>query len=56
MMLRHLKESAAADRIERCVREVIKEGKKVTRDLNPDSGVGTTEMTQAIIDRIHASS
>ena len=56
MMLRHLNEHAAADRIERCVREVIKEAKNVTRDLNPDSGVGTTEMTQAIIDRIHASS
>jgi isocitrate dehydrogenase (NAD+) len=56
MMLHHLGESAAADRIERCVREVIKEGKKVTRDLNPDSGVGTTEMTQAFVDRIQASS
>jgi isocitrate/isopropylmalate dehydrogenase len=38
------------------VREVLKEGKNVTRDLNPKSGVGTTEMTQAIIDRLHASS
>ncbi len=56
MMLRHLNEEAAAERIERSVRDVLKEGKKVTRDLNPGSGVGTTEMTQAIIDRLHASS
>ena len=56
MMLRHLNEDAAAERIERSVREVLKEGKNVTRDLNPKSGVGTTEMTQAIIDRLHASS
>jgi isocitrate dehydrogenase (NAD+) len=55
MMLRHLNENAAADRIERCVREVIKEGTKVTRDLNPVAGVGTTEMTQAIIERIQAA-
>jgi isocitrate dehydrogenase (NAD+) len=55
MMLRHLNEIAAADRIERAVREVIKDGKKVTRDLNPVSGVGTTEMAAAIIDHIQAS-
>jgi isocitrate dehydrogenase (NAD+) len=55
MMLRHLNEQAAADRIEHCVREVIKQGKHVTRDLNPASGVGTIEMTQAIVERIQAS-
>ncbi len=55
MMLRHLAEFAAADRFERCVREVIREGKKVTRDLNPEAGVGTIEMTQAIVDRVQKS-
>ncbi len=55
MMLRHLAEYGAADRIERSVREVIKEGKKVTRDLNPESGVGTIEMTQAIVDHVQKS-
>jgi isocitrate dehydrogenase (NAD+) len=55
MLLHQLKESEAAMRIERCVREVIKEGKNVTRDLNPN-GVGTVEMTQAIVDRVQASS
>ncbi len=49
MMLRHLNEDAAADRIERAVRDVVKEGKSVTRDLNPARAVGTIEMTDAII-------
>ena len=56
MMLRHLMNTPRPTASNECVREVIKEGKKVTRDLNPDSGVGTKEMTQVIIDRIHASS
>jgi isocitrate dehydrogenase (NAD+) len=55
MMLRHLNENAAADRIDRAVQEIVKEGRKVTRDLNPDSGVGTAEMASAIIDRIQTS-
>jgi isocitrate dehydrogenase (NAD+) len=56
MMLRHLNEYDAANRIEQSVRDVVREGKRVTKDLNPATGVGTTEMTQAIIDRLHASS
>ena len=52
MMLRHLGENSAAVRIERAVAAVIKEGKYVTRDVNPRSSVGTMEMTEAIIDRI----
>jgi isocitrate dehydrogenase (NAD+) len=55
MMLRHLNEHAAADLIERSVRAIIKEGKFVTKDLNAQSGVGTTEMTQAIVDRVQSS-
>jgi isocitrate dehydrogenase (NAD+) len=35
MMLRHLKENEAADRIENAVRDVVRERKKVTGDLNP---------------------
>ncbi|MEK9136760.1 MAG: isocitrate/isopropylmalate family dehydrogenase [Bacteroidota bacterium] len=49
MMLRHLKENAAAERIENAITAVLKEGKHVTKDLNPTSHVGTTEMTEAII-------
>ena len=52
MMLRHLNEGAAADRIERAVAEVISEGKSVTRDLNPKSTVGTKEMGEAIVKKL----
>lgn len=53
MMLRHIGEADAAVRIERVVAEVIKEGKKVTRDLNSQSGVTTTEMADAIIEKLN---
>lgn len=52
MMLRHLKESAAADRIEAAVAAVIREGKTVTRDLNPHASAGTKEMGEAIIKKL----
>ena len=52
LMLRHLEEDPIADKIERAVASVIKEGRYVTRDLNSKSFVGTREMTQAIIDRL----
>jgi isocitrate dehydrogenase (NAD+) len=53
MMLRHLNEEAAADRIERAIAEVVKAGTHVTRDLNPKNPVGTKEMGDAIIARLH---
>lgn len=49
MMLRHLGEDQAADRITQAVEEVINEGRDVTPDLNPDSHTGTAEMADAII-------
>jgi isocitrate dehydrogenase (NAD+) len=52
MMLRHLNEGAAADRIEKAVAAVIKEGAAVTRDLNAGKHVGTREMTEAIIKKL----
>lgn len=52
LMLRHLGELQAAERIESAVRNVIKEGKRVTRDLNPASYVSTQEMAEAIIGEI----
>lgn len=56
LMLRYLGEHAAADKIERAVSEVIAEGKFVTYDLkldrNDPSAVGTSEMADAIIDRM----
>jgi isocitrate dehydrogenase (NAD+) len=52
MMLKHLGENEAANRIEKAVEEVIREGKSVTKDLNPTAPVGTTEMGEAIIRKL----
>ncbi|HLH80613.1 MAG TPA: isocitrate/isopropylmalate dehydrogenase family protein [Chthonomonas sp.] len=56
MMLRHLKEYDAADRLERAVAAVIAEGKYVTYDMKPDrndpTAVGTSEMADAIIRKL----
>jgi len=52
LMLRHLGEPAAAERIERAVAAVLKEGKFVTRDINPGAPVGTTEMGDEIIRKL----
>ena len=56
LMLRHLKELKAADRLETAVRDIIKEGKFVTYDLkvNRDdpTAVGTQEMADAICQKL----
>lgn len=56
MMLDHLGERRAAERIRRAVAKVIREGKHVTYDLKPDpndpTAVGTREMADAIITAI----
>ena len=52
MLLRHIGENESAQRIDTALADVIREGKQVTRDLNPESGVGTTEMRDAIIERL----
>ena len=53
LMLRHLGETDAADRLERAVADVIAEGKDVTYDLKPNrndpTAVGTREMADAIV-------
>jgi isocitrate dehydrogenase (NAD+) len=52
LMLRHLKEREAADRLEAAVAAVIKEGESVTYDMKPHrddpTAVGTQEMADAI--------
>ena len=50
LMLKHLGEPAAADRVQKAVEAVIAEGKYVTYDLVPagSSSVGTQEMAEAI--------
>jgi isocitrate dehydrogenase (NAD+) len=53
LMLRHLGEREAAERVEAAVAEVIAKGRDVTHDLKADpndsSAVGTQEMADAII-------
>lgn len=56
LMLRHLKEDNAAQRLEDAVQDVLAGGKDVTYDLKPNrddpTSVGTTQMADAIIRRI----
>ncbi len=56
MMLDHLGESEAAGRINRAVAKILKEGKRVTRDLDPRSTTGTSEMADEIIAIIKSTS
>lgn len=56
LMLRHLGETDAANRLEKAVAHVIAEGNDVTYDLKPDrndpTAVGTREMAEAIARRL----
>ncbi|HLJ55696.1 MAG TPA: isocitrate/isopropylmalate dehydrogenase family protein [Chthonomonadaceae bacterium] len=56
LMLRYLKEEAAADRLESAIAAVIVEGKDVTYDMKPDrndpTSVGTSQMANAIIAKL----
>ena len=57
LMLRHLGERDAADRLEKATAAVIAEGKDVTYDLKPHrddpTAVGTQEMAEAICQRMN---
>ena len=53
MMLHHLGEHIAAQKIQNAVEKIIGEGKFVTQDLNPNSKTGTDEMGEAIIAAMH---
>ena len=50
MMLRHLGEAAAANRIESAVLALLSEGRLVTRDLG--GNLGTAEFADAVIDKM----
>jgi isocitrate dehydrogenase (NAD+) len=56
LMLRHLDETEAADRLEQAIAAVISEGKSVTYDMKPTrddpTAVGTSEVADAIIDKL----
>ena len=58
LMLRHIGERAAGDRLERAIADVVREGKDVTYDLKADrddkSAVGTREFADAVIRRMKA--
>lgn len=60
LMLRHLGEEGAADRLEKALAAVIQEGKYVTYDLKADrndpTAVGTSAMADAIIEKLKQSS
>lgn len=53
LMLRHIGETAAADKLERAVAAIVAEGKSVTYDMKADrndpTALGTKEMADAII-------
>jgi isocitrate dehydrogenase (NAD+) len=58
MMLRHLKEPEAAQRLEDSIAAVIAEGENVTYDMKPDrndpTAVGTSQVADAIIEKLRA--
>ena len=56
LMLRHLEEREAADRVEAAIAAVIAEGRSVTYDMKPTrddpTAVGTSEVADAIIEKL----
>ena len=57
LMLRHLEEMEAADRLENAIADVIASGEFVTYDMKPSrddpSAVGTSQVADAIIDKMN---
>jgi isocitrate dehydrogenase (NAD+) len=60
LMLRHLGEKQAADRLEKAVAKVLAEGRRVTYDMKPHrddpSAVGTRAMGRAIVEAMETVS
>jgi isocitrate dehydrogenase (NAD+) len=58
LMLRHLDERGAADRLEQAIAAVIAEGESVTYDMKPNrddpTAVGTSEVADAVIGKLEA--
>jgi isocitrate dehydrogenase (NAD+) len=56
LMLRYLEERDAADRLERALADVIREGKSVTYDMKPErddpTAVGTSQVADAVIEKL----
>jgi len=56
MMLRHLGETESADRLEKAIAAVIAEGKNVTYDLRSQQPVGTSQVADAVIEKLEEAS
>jgi len=58
LMLRHLEETEAADRLEAAIAGVIAEGRSVTYDMKPTrddpTAVGTSQVADAVIEKLNA--
>ncbi|HXY72947.1 MAG TPA: isocitrate/isopropylmalate dehydrogenase family protein [Actinomycetota bacterium] len=58
LMLRHLEEDDAADRLERAIAAVIAEGSSVTYDMKPTrddpTAVGTSQVADAVLEKLAA--
>jgi isocitrate dehydrogenase (NAD+) len=56
LMLRHLEERDAADRLEAAISELIREGESVTYDMKParddPTAVGTSEVADALVEKL----
>jgi RimJ/RimL family protein N-acetyltransferase len=59
LMLRHISEGVAGDRLERAVAQVIAEGRSVTYDMKPErddpTAVGTSQVADAVIEAMGSS-
>ena len=55
MMLRHIGEKAAADRVEKAIAAVIAEGKSLTYDIKSSGAVGTSQVADAVIGKMGGS-
>jgi isocitrate dehydrogenase (NAD+) len=58
LMLRHLRETAAADAVEQAIAGVIREGRSLTYDMKAQRGdptaVGTSEVADALVEKLRA--
>jgi len=58
LMLRHLKEAAAADAVEAAIADVIREGRSLTYDMKASrsdpTAVGTSQVADALVERLTA--
>jgi isocitrate dehydrogenase (NAD+) len=56
LMLRHIGEEGAADRLEAAIAAVIEEGASVTYDMKPTrddpTAVGTSQVADAVIEKL----